>query len=285
MNNWMPKKQRRRHEDRLYRAFNDPSETANSVQVMKVCQVLTQLGHKVTLFVSSGQPMDFANLKDLYGLSTSFEIRWLKSSPSLRKIDFAWQTISQARKEHFDLVYTRLIWTALFALHRKLPVILEMHEIPGGRFSPWLYKRYVSSKRQKLTVFITRALQGLIEQKLKITHTLAEVCIAPDGVDLERFDNLPDASTARKMKGFPEAITALYSGGFYPGRGVENLYELAKHFPAVQFIWVGGKPAQISEWRQRLAENKFAERSAHRVHSQPGASFIAGVRGYSADAV
>ncbi len=234
-----------------------PSETANSVQVMKVCQALTQLGHSVTLFVSSGQPTDFANLKEFYGLSTSFELRWLKSSPSLRKIDFAWQTVRLAKKEHFDLVYTRLIWTALFALDRNLPVVLELHEIPGGRFSPWLYKCYVSSKRQKLTVFITRALQNLIEQKLEIKHNPTEVCIAPDGVDLERFEGLPDASTARKTLGLREATTALYSGGFYPGRGVDNLYELAKHFPEVQFIWVGGKPSQIANWQQKLDENNL----------------------------
>ncbi len=229
-----------------------PSETANSVQVMKVSQALTQLGHQVSLFVPSGQPTPFEQLKQQYGLEATFDIRWLKATPSLRKLDFAWQAVSVAKKENVDLVYTRLIWVALFAQRRDLPVVLEMHELPGGRFSPWLYQRYVRARGKKLTVFITRALQRLIENSLSLTHSPAETCIAPDGVDLERFADLPDAPAARQALGWPERFTALYSGGFFPGRGIENLFELAKHFPMVHFVWVGGKPAQVENWQQKL---------------------------------
>ncbi|MEA5077173.1 MAG: glycosyltransferase [Anaerolineaceae bacterium] len=230
-----------------------PSETANSVQVMKVCQALTQLGNEVHLLVPAGRPTSFADLQRHYGVSTEFQITWMKASPSLRKLDFAWNAVSAARRQHADLVYTRLVWVALIALKRGLPVILEMHELPGGRFSPWLYQRYVTSSGQKLTVFITRALQQLIEANLHLQHSDAESCIAPDGVDLERFSDLPEPAVARKTLGLQEKITALYSGGFFPGRGIENLYELAKKFPEVQFIWIGGKPAQVSEWQQKLS--------------------------------
>jgi len=230
-----------------------PSETANSVQVMKVCQALTQLGNEVHLLVPAGQPTSFAELQKHYGVSAEFQITWMKASPSLRKLDFAWNAVSAAHRQHVDLVYTRLVWVALIALKRGLPVILEMHELPGGRFSPWLYQRYVANDGQKLTVFITHALQQLIEANLHIQHPDAESCIAPDGVDLERFADLPEPAVARKTLGLQEKITALYSGGFFPGRGIENLYELAKKFPAVQFIWIGGKPAQVNEWKQKLS--------------------------------
>jgi glycosyltransferase involved in cell wall biosynthesis len=234
-----------------------PSETANSVQVMKVSQALTQLGHKVCLFVPSGQPTPFDKLRSHYGVKTEFEIRWLKTNPSLRKIDFAWQSVHLAKKEHFELIYTRMLWVALLALHQKLPVILEMHELPGGRFSPRLYRYYLSMPGKKLTVFITRGLQEQIETTLNIRHPAAQSCIAPDGVDLERFVDLPSASEARRMLGLNETFSAVYSGGFYPGRGLENLYELAKHFPQVQFVWIGGKPAQLQKWQQKLSEESI----------------------------
>ena len=230
-----------------------PSETANSVQVMKVCQALTQLGNQVQLMVPAGKPSSFSDLQRHYGISAEFQITWMHASPSLRKLDFAWNTISEARKWHADMVYTRLVWVALIALKRGLPVILEMHEVPSGRFSPWLYRRYLASHGKKLTVFITHALQQLVETNLHIHHSMTGTCIAPDGVDLERYADLPDAPIARKTLGLKEQVTALYSGGFFPGRGIENLYELAKKFPAVQFIWIGGKPSQVHEWQQNLS--------------------------------
>jgi glycosyltransferase involved in cell wall biosynthesis len=230
-----------------------PSETANSVQVMKVCQAFTQLGNEVHLLVPAGQPASFADLQHHYGISTEFKISWIKASPSLRKLDFAWNAVSEAHKQQTDLVYTRLVWVALIALKRGLPVILEMHEVPGGRFSPWLYRRYLASHGKKLTVFITRALKHVIETNLKLQHDQLEICIAPDGVDLERYENLPDAPSARKTLGLQEQLTALYSGGFFPGRGIENLFALAQNFPQVQFIWVGGKAGQVSDWQQKLS--------------------------------
>lgn len=230
-----------------------PSETANSVQVMKVCQALTQLGNQVHLLVPAGKPSSFSDLQHHYGVNAEFQISWMKASPSLRKLDFAWNAVSAARRQHADLVYTRLVWVALIALKRGLPVVLEMHEVPGGRFSPWLYRRYLSSRGKKLTVFITRALQQLIETNLHLRHKESECCIAPDGVDLERYADLPDAPSARQTLGLQEQVTALYSGGFFSGRGIENLYALAQRFPDVQFVWIGGKPAQVSEWQQKLS--------------------------------
>lgn len=230
-----------------------PSQTANSVQVMKVCQALTQLGNEVHLLVPAGQPTSFADLQRYYGVDTEFKITWMKASPSLRKLDFAWNAVSAARRKNVDLVYTRLVWVALISLKRGLPVILEMHEVPGGRFSPWLYRRYLASRGKKLTVFITRALQQLIETNLQLHHDELEICIAPDGVDLERYENLPDAASARKLLGLQEQLTALYSGGFFPGRGIENLFTLAQRFPQVHFVWIGGKPDQVSEWQKKLS--------------------------------
>lgn len=229
-----------------------PSETANSVQVMKVCQALTQLGYDTTLMVPGTQTYTWEQLKDHYGLHTSFPIRWLPTQPYLRKIDFAWASIQLVKKININLVYTRLLWVAVLALQQKLPVILELHEVPGGRFSPWLYKHYLKFNGIKLTVFITHALKKLIETSLNVRHKKEETLIAPDGVDLERFEGLPSQSAARSALGLNETFTAVYSGGFYPGRGLESLFDLAKAFPQVQFIWVGGKPTQVEQWQNQL---------------------------------
>ena len=229
-----------------------PSQTANSVQVMKVCQALTQLGHSVQLIIPGKNVHAWEELEELYGVHTPFQITWLPTRNSMRKLDFTWAAVQQAGKDRAGLIYTRLIWGAVFAMQQKIPVILEMHEVPTGRFAPMLYRHYVSRKGQRLTVFITRALQNEIEKTLSVRHLPAETAIAPDGVDLERFTHLPSPMQARSQLGLKEMPTAVYSGGFYAGRGLEILFDLAAAFPQVQFIWIGGKPEIVAEWTEKV---------------------------------
>jgi glycosyltransferase involved in cell wall biosynthesis len=220
---------------------------------MKVCQAFTQLGHETRLVVPGSGSHAWSELKEQYGVHTPFNIEWLPANPALHKLDFNWNAVNKAKKEHADVIYTRLLWAAIFALYRRVPVILEMHEVPSGRFAPQLYKHYLARSGRRLTVFITRALQNEIEKKLNIQHRSAETFIAPDGVDLERYADLPSPEQARKALGLKNTITAVYSGGFYPGRGLEILFDLAAAFPQVQFMWIGGKPEILQEWKEKIS--------------------------------
>jgi glycosyltransferase involved in cell wall biosynthesis len=234
-----------------------PSATANSVQVMKVCQAFKQLGHDVTLYVPGTTPHPWEELAAQYGIQNPFEIRWLLAQRNLRKLDFTWESVRQAKQTGADLIYTRLLWAAEFAHLASLPVVLEMHEVPTGRIAPQLYRRLVHSQAKHLTVFITRALQSEIEKNLKVKHSENQVWIAPDGVDLERYDHLPSPAEARRQLGINEKLTAAYSGGFYAGRGLEILFDLAAAFPEVQFLWVGGNESIVTEWQARLTASKI----------------------------
>ena len=70
-----------------------PSDTANSLQVMKACQALVQIGHDVTLLVP-GSKNTTVDLKQHYGLQTEFPIEWLSSSS--RRM-FTWDSVRRAR--------------------------------------------------------------------------------------------------------------------------------------------------------------------------------------------
>ena len=70
-----------------------PSDTANSLQVMKACQALVQVGHEVTLIVP-GSKNTTVDLKTHYGLQTDFPIEWLSSSS--RRM-FTWDFVRRAR--------------------------------------------------------------------------------------------------------------------------------------------------------------------------------------------
>ena len=83
--------------------------------------------------------------------------------------------------------------------------------------------------------------------------------VAPDGVDVDRYADLPDPTTARQWlaEGVEQAaihfaegdFVAGYSGHFYPGRGVQLLLDLAKRLPNVRFLLLGGEPQDVARLR------------------------------------
>jgi glycosyltransferase involved in cell wall biosynthesis len=46
--------------------------------------------------------------------------------------------------------------------------------------------------------------------------------------------------------------TVVCTGHLYAGRGVELFVELARRFPHLNFLWVGGQPEDVEGWRKRL---------------------------------
>ncbi len=235
-----------------------PSNKANSIQVMKVCQALTQNGESVELFVPGNRKASWDELTQQYGISERFPIHWLPSRSFLKRIDFTFNSLKQAHRLRMDAIYTRTLWAAWAARCFQLPVILEMHDLPSGRIGPLLYKSFVNSAQKKLTVYITRALKNLTDQASGIEARAGEWVIAPDGVDLSRYCDLPQPAPARKSLSLPEKFTAAYSGSFYQGRGLETLMELATAFHEVQFLWIGGNPGQVADWKNKLAAEKIS---------------------------
>jgi glycosyltransferase involved in cell wall biosynthesis len=74
------------------------------------------------------------------------------------------------------------------------------------------------------------------------------VVIAPDGVDLERYRDLPEPSQARRdlPLALPERFTAGYTGHLYAGRGTEILLGLARRLPEITLLLVGGEPKDVA---------------------------------------
>jgi hypothetical protein len=92
-----------------------PSTTANSIQVMKVCQALTQNGETVELLIPGRRSVKWDTLAQHYGLSVKFPIRWIPSWKPLKRFDFVIRSLYRARQDKVDLVYTRMLWVAVGA--------------------------------------------------------------------------------------------------------------------------------------------------------------------------
>jgi glycosyltransferase involved in cell wall biosynthesis len=234
-----------------------PSSTANSIQVMKACQALVQLGHEVTLIVpaTGKQPQPTQELKKYYGLVDDFPVEWLPASLRLRRYDLGWRAVRRARAMQAELIYAWLPQAGLFGLLHGFPLALELHGPPEGRFGPSLFRLLLHLPGKKRLLPITQALVDLLrEGGMPLDRPAGQIStvISPNGIDLERYLDLPDPAAARRSLGLPEAPTAGYTGHLYAGRGTALLVELARRLPQVQFLWVGGREAEVQQWRARL---------------------------------
>ncbi len=236
-----------------------PSLTANSLQVMKTCQAISQLGHEVTLFVPRhSSPAKAYEITTLYGLKSQFPIQRLPFHPSLHRYEFAYRATRQARLLNVDIAYVWLLQAGVFSLLAHLPTIIELHGPPEGRFGPSLFRLFQRIPGKKRLLPITHALANQIQERFNIDISDERFLrLSPNGVDLDRYGNLPDPVAARELLGLPPLLTAGYTGHLYPGRGMSLLVQLAKKYPQVSFLWVGGHPADVNAWRERLAKENI----------------------------
>lgn len=229
-----------------------PSSTANSIQVMKVCQALAQVGGAVSLWAPGRERIPWETLAAHYGITTPFEVEWVPTLRAFRRYDLTVRGLRRARAWGADIIYTWLIQAAVVALYQGFPAVLELHDRPTGRLGPQIFKLFLRHPGRKRLLVITSALQQALEKEYHHTFAPEEIRVAPNAADLERYAHLPAAAAARYQLGLPEGLTAVYSGHFYAGRGIDLLYELARRIPECNFMWVGGRKEDVDAWRARL---------------------------------
>jgi len=236
-----------------------PSLTANSIQAMKVCDALTELGHEVKLIApAEADAADWPSLAEHYGLQHEFEVAWCPSVRLFRRLDFVWYAHSAARRLRADLIYTWLPQSAAWGMRSQYPTILEMHADVAGRFGAWWLRQFWSGGGRRKMLVTTHALQRALERSTGLIFPEQEILIAPNGVDLDRFAGLPEAREARQRLSLPECPTAGFTGHFYEGRGMQLLADLARALPEVSFLWVGGTPEAVEKWRERLRSSQIS---------------------------
>ena len=145
-----------------------PSLTANSIQAMKMCDALTELGHTLRVFApAETQPAAWGDLARHYGLTHPFQIEWLPSYRAFKRLDFIWYAQSAAQKFKADLIYTWLPQSAAVGLWSGYCVILEMHADTAGRFGAWWLRRFWKRAGRKRLLVTTQALKNALERSTR----------------------------------------------------------------------------------------------------------------------
>lgn len=233
-----------------------PARRANTIQVMKMTQALAEAGHAVRLGVPNSvrEPKPaWEELALLYGLEREFAITWLPAHPWLRRYDFGWRAVQWARGWGAQLIYTRLPQAAALASWLGLPVVFEIHDLPQGTMGPLFLRLFLRGRGASRLVAISQVLLDDLKHAFKLPEKQEFTLVAPDGVDLRRYRDLPAANEARlklvdlgRINLDPRRFTAGYSGHLYPGRGQELILQLAARLPEINFLVAGGDPDQVS---------------------------------------
>nr|BAL54362.1 glycosyl transferase family 1 [uncultured Chloroflexota bacterium] len=220
---------------------------------MKVAQAMLQEGHEL-LLLGFAPLAEFAggDLCRFYGLEIAPQVHTFEAPRRLFPYLAFWKALGWRP----DLIYTWAPQVAVLGLLVGKPVVLEAHLLPSGLVGPLWYRLFALLPGKKRLASVTQALYRLLQERHHL-HMDSEVVIAPNGVDLERFADLPSPSQSRARLALPEKMTVLCSGHLYAGRGAALFLELAARFPAVHFLWVGGRSRELEYWRTRVAAQKL----------------------------
>ena len=229
-----------------------PSSKANAIQVMKVMDALLALDHEVRLWSPGDNAYELSGIKQRYGMQNLPQLKWVSSHPKWKRYDYIANTFLQTLFWKPDLLYTWTLQSAVLGLFFRIPVILELHDRPTGNIGVHAFKLFTKQKGKKRLLLITEALKQVLEKEQQVDLPVEWVQIAPNGIDMRQYEIVPSASDARKQLNLVEKFTAVFTGHFYAGRGIELLFGLAQSVPEVNFLWVGGTDDMVQSWRQRL---------------------------------
>ena len=221
-----------------------PSESANSVQVVKVCSALSGLGNEVTLVCLKGD-RSLSLVPELYGVTDSFRCIGLNQHIRFaRELVFGMRALVSAYTAGSGaLIYTRSPSMAWMAVRLGFKCVLELH-LPPKAFRTKVRNRLecVSRSPNLLVTTINQALKTEFEREFSPRN---EILVAHDGAD-----ELPQGVEARL--GLAGDFRVGYVGHLYPGKGMELISEMIKLCPWATFHVIGGPQDMVQLWNERL---------------------------------
>lgn len=244
-----------------------PSRTANSIHVVRMCEALSSLGNKVTLFTcreGGGAGNLRETIENYYGTTlnnvniNSFPLLFKRAMNLQIAIKSIWRCLLDvATGNKPDLIISRNLYAAYLVTHIiKCPLIFETHQLEYG-FRKRMQRSLISNPEVS-TIVISEALKVLLAKHLNMTPPNVTVLhdAAPAGI---RRISREEREYLRKTE-LEECIIKKYSflaayfGHLYHGRGINVIQSLAERHADIAFLVFGGNKEQILIFRK---ENKI----------------------------
>ena len=256
-----------------------PSDKANGYQIATMCREFSKAGATVAVwrtYRASAEAIDpyeyYAVPRSAFSVCTLGGIDWMSIQWMPIVVRFYAQQLHFALAFLFSqvprgsVVYTREPWLVWLAWVKRLPVFFECHDWFRSLIRPqvWLARRASG-------IVVTNRFIGSEFQKCGVSDD--DILIAPNGVDLSRFDL--DLSKQQAIKKLPlsdeykhslsDRFILMYTGSYFTNgeeKGIDDILKALRKLgePPVFFVAVGGKEQEISHYRERAKELDVAER-------------------------
>ena len=222
-----------------------PSKSAQSIQVMKMCDSFSRLNLNVNLYVYNN--IDSSKILKIYNCQSQFKIHSLgiENNNFFSRLYFAIKLfLIFLNKNNQNYIYSRSIISAILLSIIKKNIILEIHhEFTGFTKQLFNYTKNFNFFKNIKIVYISNNLKNFFKIKNKNV-------VLDDAVDIREFNVL------RKEKKIDN--TCLYSGSFTKGKGIENILKIAKLSKNTKFHLYGDlSNSRYTELEFRKYKNVF----------------------------
>ena len=209
--------------DIIYLSFSNLYNTANTVQVLNMCDSLTAHG-KVTLFCYN-QSKRSRSVKDFYNLRNKFKIVSLYSYPIVKyflNLFLITNHIVSYRKTNL-LIYTRVYYYALIFSYLGFNVVYEKHALSSS-----LFERISDSLLLSFQLVNLVVISQLLAQYYHIKFPKTNIIKAHDCAPLQS-----------KLCLNKNKFRVCYIGSLLNGKGLQIIIEVIKCLPDIQFVLAG----------------------------------------------
>ena len=242
-----------------------PSEMAQGLQVMKMCEAFAEQGIELDLIIpmrfrifpiERQNPFEYYKVKKIFKIRKIFCLDLTPLNRFLGPVSFLIQILSFSffstiylLFKKTDIIYGRDRFSLFFLSFFKKNIIFEIHKI-----HKFLFKRILRSVKK--IVVITNGLRDfLIKNGVKENKIL----IAPDGIDLEDFNIRENEEQCRKILNLPiNKKIVLYTGHLYKWKGVEILASASKFLNKnISIVIIGGIKWYLSNFKKFVKKNNL----------------------------
>lgn len=252
-----------------------PTERAHGIQIMKTCEAFGRLNYK-----KESQGVDSDNVQielvvprrlnrikedpfNYYEVSRSFHIKkipcldliildkyignlgmWIESA-SFNFFIFFYILFKKA-----DIFYTRDKFLLPFVFIKN-NFVFEAHIFPRNSF---LYLPFI--KKIKKIIVIT---DNIKKAFVKAGISGNKILVAPDGVDMDKFDIKETKEVCREKLNLPkDKKIILYAGHLYKWKGVQALADATEYFSEETVIYfVGGTKEDVEKFKAKNYKKKI----------------------------
>ena len=211
-----------------------PTETANGIQSVRMCEAFSNLGHDVTFYCCGiKKTFSYDHFLSSYGITNPFTVTLVNPIKgrfrSYRFVAKVWLLI---KKKQPDIIFTRHLLTAFVTAILGKKVFYEIHKSPAidGVLSRIIFRLLLGSKNLQRLIVISQALKKEVETNLKVTSD--KIFIAHDGAKITEVTNVLLQSDNQK-------INIGYLGSPFVGKGSKMTALLAQRHPECTFHIVG----------------------------------------------